>query len=98
MKKTYLIYHLIHVHTPYQYILKVIVKNATSEKEAKKACEAAGIVGLSEFGIPWANHHITDLKNADTSLLGQLKRKHGETIDAEEVFAQIENLRNLDNI
>ena len=100
MKKTYLVYRFIHGCTPNRYTLKVIVKNATSEEEVRKTCQAAGLVGISEFGIPWANHHITDLKNADISLLGQLDSGHhkAETIDAVDVLTHIEMLRNLDNI
>lgn len=92
-KRTYLVYFLIHVNTPYQYILKATVKNASSFDEAKEACTAAGFEP-SEFGIPWANHHITTLKDAESSLLSQYRQGCGMVIDAEKELKELENIRN----
>ena len=53
---TYAVYHLIHVHTPYRYIPKLVITNVPEGKEpSEDLLERAGYQ-FGEFNIPWANH------------------------------------------
>jgi hypothetical protein len=49
-----LVYHLIHVTTPYRHIPKLVIADYFASKEE---INQAGY-WFGEFGIPWANHYV----------------------------------------
>ena len=79
---TVVVYHLIHVTTPYRRIAKLVIDEVPETIrtiDIVDACDAAGYT-YGEFGIPWANHCIASLTEdfrADyPRLIGAIR--HGE--------------------
>jgi hypothetical protein len=54
-----LVYHLIHVTTPFRHIPKLVIKDYFASKEE---INRAGY-WFGEFGIPWANHYVLHFKS-----------------------------------
>ena len=88
-RKVWVVVFLVHVHIPYQHILNGVVRNVpndATERDVEAAVEAAGYTP-GEFGIPWANHYVEPLKDAEPQVKGAYRRKMYEwEIDYEEVM------------
>jgi len=80
--RTWCVYHLIHIHTPYRYIPKLFI-----EKVPESVClsqtdwlEESGYE-FGEFGIPWANHEVCLVSEAPSTVKGAYRRGDTETIE-----------------
>jgi hypothetical protein len=74
MPTTWAVYHLIHVRVPHQHIPKLLITEVPDGEEVtRELLERAGYI-FGEFGIPWANHYITELdSNAPSDLIGRAR-------------------------
>lgn len=90
---TWCVYHLIHVRTPHQHIPKLVITDVPEgEKLDKELLERAGYL-FSEFGIPWANHVLTqvDAKESPADLVARLRQGEGERISYADLVARAES-------
>jgi len=88
--KTWCVYHLIHVRTPYQYIPKLVIAEAPEgEAVTTDLLERAGYQ-FGEFGIPWANHVLeqVDVQDAPSDLVARLRRGEGKWIIYDDLVKQ----------
>lgn len=59
---TWAVYHLIHVQTPHLHIPQIVIEKVPDDVEIDTdLLERAGYQ-FGEFGIPWANHVIEEVK------------------------------------
>jgi hypothetical protein len=59
--KTWCVYHFIHVHTPYRYIPKLIITGVPEGETVTKDLLSRAGYQYQEFGLPWANHAVTQV-------------------------------------
>lgn len=86
-----IVYHLIHVRFPPDYIPKLVI---IGDHFSKEEIERAGFL-FEEFGIPWANHHILHFNSTDeipSRLMARIKSGEGRVYTAEEFRELIEKL------
>jgi len=79
---TWVVYHVIHVRTPHQYIAKLFVTDVPegkTEGDVKSALTRNGY-DFGEFNIPWANHALTTLAEAPDQVVGAYRRGDVETV------------------
>ena len=76
--KNYVVYHLIHVQTPYQYNPKLVITEVPSEVDLTEEDVSRGGYQFEEFGTAWANHVLTEIKRDKSEMPGDLVAKlHG---------------------
>lgn len=83
----YTVVHQIHQRTPHLHIAKLFVTNVpdgTTESELKDALTEAGHE-FGEFGIPWANHYICTLSEAEPEVKGVWNRGDAEQVAWNEI-------------
>jgi hypothetical protein len=87
---TYVVYHLIHVHTPYKHIPKLLITDVPEgEEPTRELLERAGYQ-FGEFNIAWANHVLTkvDVKGSPSDLVARIRQGDGERIAWHDLVAQ----------
>jgi len=76
--KSYVIYHVIHIHTPHQYHPKLVITDVPDEVDLSEEDVNRGGYEFGEFGMAWANHslrQIADKKDLPAELVAKL---HGD--------------------
>ena len=85
---TFVVYHMIHVRTPYQYHPKLVITDVPDEAltadapdEIQELVTRAGYE-FSEFNITWANHavHLMDVQSSPSDLVMRVRKGEGERI------------------
>jgi len=74
--KTWCVYHLIHVNTPYRYIPKLVIEEVPADVDLDhEILERAGYQ-YGEFNVPWANHVLeeVDVETSPSDLIARLRR------------------------
>jgi hypothetical protein len=90
---TYAVYHMIHIHTPYKYIPKLLIRDVPdSEKVTTDLLERAGYQ-FGEFNISWANHGLVkvDVKESPADLIARIRQGEGERITWSDLVAKAES-------
>jgi len=89
--KTWVVYHLIHVRTPHQYLPQLVISGVPDDKKiTREMLERAGYQ-FGEFGIPWANHCIECISQTTPSdLIYRLRQGAGERLTWEKLLSRIE--------
>jgi hypothetical protein len=82
--RTYAVVFLIHVRTPHEHVAKLFVRNVPENADLKEALTEAGY-SFGEFGIPWANHYITLLSKAESSVKGAYRRGDADVVEFAEL-------------
>ena len=78
---TWAVVHLIHVRVPHRHLARLFVEDVpddADESEVRRALDRAGRAP-SEFKIPWANHYVTRLDEAEDEVVGAYRS--GRTTD-----------------
>jgi hypothetical protein len=78
----YAVVHLIHVGAPHQHIAKLFVTDVpdgVTKADVRDRLTEAGR-GPGEFGIPWANHYVEKLVEADIQVKGAWNRGDVEKV------------------
>lgn len=79
--KSYVVYHLLHQRTPYEYIPKLVVTDVPDGAELTRDLFARAGYEFSEFGIPWANHDVWPVNaGLPADLVRRLRNYSGEVI------------------
>lgn len=89
---TFVVYHLIHVRTPYQHIPRLVITDVPKDEEpTKELLERAGYQ-YGELNIPWANHVLAEVnaKNSPSDLVAKIRQGKGERITWADLVAQAE--------
>ena len=81
--KSYVVYHLIHVQTPYQHNPKLVITGVPDEVDLTEEDIDRGGYQFGEFGSAWANYRLTQIKSKEdmpSDLVAKLHEGGYETI------------------